>query len=156
VRGAQGTAQQHLYWDTTSDRLDVITCAAVNGGGTPQMYHIGSYKYVFRPRQPPWEPSRSDTWSECTADVQSARLGPDGISREYRRGRSGISVSRLYLRNVARCTVKRPSKRPSSYMPKLSNGGCCAARIAHTWLCDIESLVWPTLRRDDSQFSAYC
>jgi len=104
------------------DRLDVITCAAVNEAGTPQMFHIGSYKFVFRPRQPPWEPSRRDTWSRCTADVQSAPLGPDGVSRESRRGRSAISVSRRYLRNVARCTVKRPSKRPSSYMPKLSTG----------------------------------
>ena len=43
MRGAQGTAQQHLCWETPSDRLDVITCAAENGGGTPEMYHIGSY-----------------------------------------------------------------------------------------------------------------
>jgi len=102
-------------------RLDVITCIAVKEAARrPAMYRIGSYQYVFRPCYPPGEPRRLDTWSECTADVQSARLGPDGISREYRRGRSGIPVSRRYLRNVARCTVERPSKRPSSYMPKLS------------------------------------
>ena len=84
------------------------------------MYRIGSYQYVFRPCYPPGEPRRLDTWSECTADVQSDRRGPDGISREYRRGRSGIPISRRYLRNVARCMVERLSKRPSSYMPKLS------------------------------------
>jgi len=82
---------------------------------------LWSYLYVFRPCHPPGEPRRLDTWSECTADVLSARLGPDGISREYRRGRSRIPLSRRYLRNVAQCTVERPSKRPSSYMPKLSN-----------------------------------
>jgi len=107
---------------TPSDCLDVNTCPAVREGARLcQMYHIGSYKDVFRPCHPPWEPRKLDTWSECTANVQSARLGPDSISREYRRGRSGIPVSRRYLRNVARCTVERPSKRPSSYLPKLSN-----------------------------------
>jgi len=111
-------------------RLDVITCIAVKEAARrPAMYRIGSYQYVFRPCYPPGEPRRLDTWSECTADVQSARLGPDGISREYRRGRSEIPVSRRYLRNVARCTVERPSKRPSSYMPKLSNIG----GFSNTW-----------------------
>jgi len=123
VRGAQDTTRQRntCSWPQ-SYRLDVITCIAVKEAARrPAMYRIGSYLYVFRPCHPPAGPRRLDTWSECTADVQSARLGPDGISREYRRGRSGIPVSRRYLRNVARCTVERPSKRPSSYMPKLSN-----------------------------------
>jgi len=111
-------------------RLDVITCiAGKETARRPAMYRIGSYQYVFRPCHPPGEPRRLHTWSECPADVQSARLGPDGISREYRRGRSGTPVSRRYLRNVARCTVERPSKRPSSYIPKLSNNG----RTAITW-----------------------
>jgi len=123
VRGAQDTTWQRSTCSRPqSYRLDVITCIAVKEATRrPPMYRIGSYQYVFRPCHPPGEPRRLDTWSECTADVQSARLGPDGISREYRRGRSGIPVSRLYLRNVARCTVEGPSKRPPSYMPKLSN-----------------------------------
>jgi len=83
------------------------------------MYKIGSYQYVFRPCHPSAELRSLDSWSKCTADVQSARYGPDGISREYRRERSKIPLSRRYLRNVAQCTVERPSKRPSSYMPKL-------------------------------------
>ena len=50
MKGAQGTARQRTTCaGTQSDRLDVITCASVNGEGTPQMYTIGSYKYVFRP-----------------------------------------------------------------------------------------------------------
>jgi len=43
------------------------------------MYRIGSYQYMFRPYHAPGEPRRLDTWSECTADVQSARLGLDGV-----------------------------------------------------------------------------
>ena len=123
VRGVQDTTRQRSTCSRPqSYPLNVITCIAVKEAARrPPMYRIGSYLYVFRPCHPPGEPRRLDTWSECTADVLSARLGPDGISREYRRGRSRIPLSRRYLRNVAQCTVERPSKRPSSYMPKLSN-----------------------------------
>ena len=39
MKGAQGTSRQRITCaGTQSDLLDVITCAAVNGGGTPQTY----------------------------------------------------------------------------------------------------------------------
>ena len=53
-------------------------------------------------------------------------------------------------KNVETCDpVQQRGGRPDVGSKRLSHisglvcGGCCAARIAHTWLCDIESLVWP-------------
>jgi len=121
VRGDQDTTRQRSTCSRPqSSPLNLITCNAVKEAARRSpMYQIGSYQYVFRPCHPSAELRSLDTWSKCTADVQSARYGPDGISREYRRERSKIPLSRRYLRNVAQCTVERPSKRPSSYMPKL-------------------------------------